>query len=464
MDDQKRLENHEIIYDTETGDDAVNKFDNMEKAGWFAGLDQGPINFSDHIASVFKITNKQTGEVLTNFDSTKVCPGYVIKPMLKSVSKDAKTNEYALNIDWTCINNSYVGKDKTTVDNTTAHCFNYNNGRIDLKSETQSVNDYFAPLRESASIPYKVILSSDGERKAIKEAYFNTANENIVFDWKDEDALKNAYDSFFFGERLDDGQTDTYEYLVHSAELAQTGITLTVKNGQTNETSDTIRLDALINTRKRLDPEKTTNRPNLIEDFIDNCNVSTVSIVDPKHKPNANGGNYVKNTVYVNYKNSVYEFDRKNDTKIIEDSIRTCFTLSNNVYDYLTTKFNEQMNFADTYTDNQFQDEYDAVKTDLIVQSVMYGINGLFVAQTTALCFVPVFAGHLPLYIVLLTLTWVSMAAQSIILGLFVEKRWKPIKNIKNSADKMIDSREIQTFSKTSSSKASYFSNKDSIS
>lgn len=435
------FDNHEITYDVNTSDDATNKFDNIKKANLLIK----DSDFSNHILDVFSIKDKQTQQTLTKFDPFKVCPGFVVKPILKSWYENPLTNTYTLKIDWTCVSEIYYQThDQEKIENTTAHFFNKSNDKYGVDNIDEfNVREYFKDIRESAGLNYDVILSSEGERTAIKETYLNSVEKHLTFDWFESDKDINAFDAFFYGKRLDEGTTTTREYLVNFSSLAMSGLSIAATNDKANK-DNFIRVDKILSADNTEEDEKENDYDDLIRNFIDNCTMSAISDADAT-KPE----NEVTSTLFVKYKNSTYDFDKTKEAKAADSVTKKCFTISQKAYDFLTTAYNEQMDFVEMYTDEQIHDEYEDVKDDVILQSVFFGINVLFTAYLSFVCIVPIFAGHMPIYVVLLILTWISMGEQCALLGILVDKKLKPLKKLASNAKKLLHRQEVLNFNET---------------
>ncbi|MCQ2957263.1 MAG: hypothetical protein MJ233_05625 [Mycoplasmoidaceae bacterium] len=145
------------------------------------------------------------------------------------------------------------------------------------------------------------------------------------------------------------------------------------------------------------------------------------------------------NTVYVDYKNSQYGVIQNGQVAsyvgLPTQLYANAFTLSEEPYDYLTGEFNQQMDFYENYTGNKFQEIYDDVEDEVVIESIMFSLTCLFTAQIVAFCFVPVFAGHIPVYMVLLALGAISFIGQAAILGLLVDKKLNPLKKFKDNCN-----------------------------
>ncbi len=132
--------------------------------------------------------------------------------------------------------------------------------------------------------------------------------------------------------------------------------------------------------------------------------------------------------------------------RAVKDMEVSNYQISTHSYDYLTGAYNEQDTFVSDYSQNDYQKEYDAVKTDVIVETVFLGISLLFIASTTAMCAAPVFLAKIPIYCVMLAIAWISFAGQITMMALNVDRKLIPLDKFTDSTNNIKKSQELRTF------------------
>lgn len=432
------FENYSVTFNY---DNENNYYDALVK---LPGFTEGS-DISQYANQLFKITDREGHDVEFSQD---LIPGYTFAPVLKQVSANAKTNEYRLNIDWTCVKKN--AKDPRRL---TAHI--YTNGSKVLQEIQNSTDlskvdvcDAFAE-EEAQGLTYPVYLSPAAERQALFDNYFNTtANEDefncIEIDW-DTTPGKSFYDELFYGfkdKEKDATDPNYYHYIIDIRALTKSGMRFKVRG-----TDYQIRLDDELDFGQtdQIKTDKIVFHP-LIRDFFNNCRMGAY-VKMKKNDPNKE----VVITPFASYANSASANKIKERILNFEDQTYTNFVISPNSYFNLINAHNGLRHQLSWYLENKYEtQELEDSKQALIMMSVSYGLTMVMnIMSLGAMAKAP---SHTPIWWTLTILTIVELIVSNHFYWWWFKGKWLKTQNYASKNEdlntKGVGKRFIETLDK----------------
>ena len=239
------------------------------------------------------------------YSSKEIIPGYILTPVLKTMTEDIYANNYYLNIDWQLMSNKYDGNDQKTKDKVTAHlAYSKDEQEInekDLKNGQLSSDDY-------QFIKYNLIATPSYQKQNLPKAYFENKDQKIIFSWNiDKIGIEYFLPSDFYKDNfvLSD---DPYKWEFEQSNLADMGLKLNGTN-----LSDLIAKDynssQTNNTTTNVDND---NNLKIEEKFVKYCTIKTNSTISFKNKNNINI-NAIENGFIASYNNTKQECEITNN-------------------------------------------------------------------------------------------------------------------------------------------------------
>ena len=138
----------------------------------------------DDFNNIFTISPKsgplQNNDVLSlqkNLDNDLI-PGYTLKPILHHMNANSYTNTYSIDVDYTLVNNHYVGKENE--DKLTAHSSQLK-GQSMYEDEDVSIFDLNASKEEREYTNYQLPITKEFEEQQINNIYLE--NEDFTLSW-----------------------------------------------------------------------------------------------------------------------------------------------------------------------------------------------------------------------------------------------------------------------------------------
>jgi hypothetical protein len=106
--------------------------------------------------------------------SKEIIPGFILTPVLKTMSENIYSNDYYMNIDWQLMYAKYQGKDQKTKDKVTAHLVTPKDEKAldydDFKDGQLSSNDY-------QFTKYSLMATPSYQQIVLNKAYFDQTKE-----------------------------------------------------------------------------------------------------------------------------------------------------------------------------------------------------------------------------------------------------------------------------------------------
>ncbi len=138
----------------------------------------------DDFNNIFTISPKsgplQNNDALPlqkNLDNNLI-PGYTLKPILHHMNANSYTNTYSIDVDYTLVNNHYVGKENEA--KLTAHSSQLKDKSM-YEDEDVSIFDLNASKEEREYTNYQLPITKEFEEQQINNTYLN--NKDFTFSW-----------------------------------------------------------------------------------------------------------------------------------------------------------------------------------------------------------------------------------------------------------------------------------------
>ena len=226
------------------------------------------------------LKNDNSNESFSNEEPPRykknMIPGYILTPVLKTMSQDIYSNNYFLNIDWQLINEEKQNEDQKIIDKVTAHLATTKNGKV---------VDYYTDLKDG-QLPsdsyqfskYSLMASTGYQESILRKAYFDQTKEpdqKISFSWnKDKIGVE-----YFLPTDANKGNEfiipdESYEVIMARDNLSLIGLQLNGTN-----------LSDLLNKHNNSQDNQQANNANnddnlkIEEKFVKYCDISAISVI-----------------------------------------------------------------------------------------------------------------------------------------------------------------------------------------
>ena len=275
---------------------------------------------------------------ITDFNSQEIIPGYILTPVLKTMSQDIYANQYYMSIDWQLISNKYKDETNQEIRNKVSAHIAYN-------KDGQLANDFGKGYLSSDNfqfVKYSLLATPTYQSDNLVKAYFDVLKdkgEKITFSW---DKQKIGIDSFLPSNAYDNDfvlPKESYTLEMSQDNLSKMGLQLNGTN-----------LSDLLDKQKKSQDNQSvdnTNKPDanlkIEEKFVKYCTISAISTVKFVNDWNNNN---IQNIFTATYSNTQQECEISNKPKETElNDIGTSLTFNDNAkhfYDNVAKYINTQ--------------------------------------------------------------------------------------------------------------------------
>ena len=312
--------------------------------------------------------NDASSDKSNSYNKETIIPGFILTPVLKTMSQDIYSNNYYMNIDWQLMHAKYKDKDQEIINKVTAHLATTKDGNaVDYTNfkDGQLPSDSFQFTR------YSLLATPKYQQKKMFEAYFDQTKEpdqKIVFSWN-KDMLGIEY--FLPSDAKDSNfkiPTDSYDVPMAKNNLSLIGLQL---NG--------INLLDLLSKKPNLQDSQSINNANndanlkIEEKFVKYCNIETnanVSFFD-----NDISKNTIQNSFSATFTNS-NNIQYKVETKSNMNNIQPSKSFSNNAVNF----YKQVANYVDS---KKILDDIESchwlTKLINVEMAILFGILGLMI-------------------------------------------------------------------------------------
>ena len=270
----------------------------------------------------------------TNSYSKEIIPGFILTPVLKTMSQNIYSNEYYMNIDWQLMHAKYLDKDQETKDKVTAHLAT---GKDEKAVDYDNFKNRQLPSDSYQFTRYSLKASPSYQQKVLNKAYFDPTKEpaqKITFSWN-----KDMFGIEYF--LPSDAKSDNFEAPTKPYKVPMTRDNLSSIGLQLNGINLSDLLDKKTNLQDSQSAIKAINDNNLKieEKFVKYCNINTIANVS--FLENTLSNNTIKNDFIASFINTKVQYNV--ETKSNMNNIGPSKIFSNNAVNF----YKQVVNYVD---------------------------------------------------------------------------------------------------------------------